>query len=97
MRRFWPNAASDPWDEYNDVDFAEAKARVTLKADGTALVETDMTDIGTGTYTIVAQIAGEMLGLRPDQVLPMLLKLPACATCPGLSIGILPKPSRLLS
>lgn len=48
---------------------AEAKARVTLKADGTALVETDMTDIGTGTYTIVAQIAGEMLGLRPDQVL----------------------------
>ncbi len=48
---------------------AEARARVTLKADGTALVETDMTDIGTGTYTIVAQIAGEMLGLRPDQVL----------------------------
>ncbi|MEP0562492.1 MAG: xanthine dehydrogenase family protein molybdopterin-binding subunit, partial [Qipengyuania citrea] len=27
----------------------EAKARVTLKPDGTALVETDMTDIGTGT------------------------------------------------
>ena len=48
---------------------AEARARVTLKADGTALVETDMTDIGTGTYTIVAQVAGEMLGLRPDQVL----------------------------
>ena len=48
---------------------AEAKARVTLKADGTALVETDMADIGTGTYTIVAQIAGEMLGLMPDQVL----------------------------
>ena len=48
---------------------SEAKARVTLKADGTALVETDMTDIGTGTYTIVAQIAGEMLGLDPEQVL----------------------------
>ncbi|MED5207447.1 MAG: molybdopterin cofactor-binding domain-containing protein, partial [Pseudomonadota bacterium] len=30
----------------------EAKARVTIKPDGTALVETDMTDIGTGTYTI---------------------------------------------
>ena len=47
---------------------SEAKARVTLKADGTALVETDMTDIGTGTYTIVAQIAGEMLGLTAQQV-----------------------------
>ncbi|KPF63546.1 xanthine dehydrogenase family protein molybdopterin-binding subunit [Porphyrobacter sp. AAP60] len=47
----------------------EAKARVTLKADGTAVVETDMTDIGTGTYTIAAQIVGEMLGLAPDRVL----------------------------
>ena len=47
----------------------EARARVTLKADGTALVETDMTDIGTGTYTILAQIAGEMLGLDPASVL----------------------------
>lgn len=50
-------------------NISEAKARVTLKADGTALVETDMTDIGTGTYTIAAQIAGEMLGLGPDRVL----------------------------
>ena len=48
---------------------SEAKARVTLKPDGTALVETDMTDIGTGTYTILSQIAGEMLGLSPDRVL----------------------------
>ena len=47
----------------------EAKARVTLKPDGTALVETDMTDIGTGTYTILAQIAAEMLGLKVDNVL----------------------------
>lgn len=47
----------------------EAKARVTLKADGTALVETDMTDIGTGTYTILAQVAGEMLGLPVEKVL----------------------------
>lgn len=50
-------------------NISEAKARVTLKADGTALVETDMTDIGTGTYTIMAQLAGEMLGLNPEQVL----------------------------
>ena len=41
----------------------EAEARVTLGADGRATVETDMTDIGTGTYTILAQVAGEMLGL----------------------------------
>ena len=47
----------------------EAKARVTLKPDGTALVETDMTDIGTGTYTILAQVTGEMLGLPVDRVL----------------------------
>lgn len=47
----------------------EAKARVTLKADGTAVVETDMTDIGTGTYTIAAQVVGEMLGLSPERVL----------------------------
>ena len=47
---------------------SEAKARVTLKADGTAIVETDMTDIGTGTYTILSQIAGEMLGLDPKDV-----------------------------
>ena len=46
----------------------EAKARVTLRADGTALVETDMTDIGTGTYAILTQIAGEMLGLPADKI-----------------------------
>ncbi|WP_128892080.1 xanthine dehydrogenase family protein molybdopterin-binding subunit [Erythrobacter sp. HKB08] len=50
-------------------NIAEAKAAVTLKADGTVLVETDMTDIGTGTYTILAQLAGEMLGSAPDSVL----------------------------
>ncbi len=47
----------------------EAKARVTLHDDGTAKVETDMTDIGTGTYTILGQIAGEMLGLSQSDVL----------------------------
>lgn len=47
---------------------SQARARVTLQADGTALVETDMTDIGTGTYTILGQIAGEMLGLAQEQV-----------------------------
>ncbi|MCU1359700.1 MAG: xdhA [Ilumatobacteraceae bacterium] len=47
---------------------AESKALVTLLGDGTASVETDMTDIGTGTYAILTQIAGEMLGLPVDRV-----------------------------
>lgn len=40
-----------------------AEAEVILGADGRATVKTDMTDIGTGTYTILAQTVGEMLGL----------------------------------
>lgn len=47
---------------------SEAKARVTLHSDATLTVETDMTDIGTGTYTILAQIAGEMLGLPLNSI-----------------------------
>ena len=46
----------------------DSEARVTLSPDGRALVETDMTDIGTGTYTILAQIAGEALGLPMENV-----------------------------
>ena len=45
-----------------------AQARVRLEANGRATVETDMTDIGTGTYTILAQVAGEMLGLAVANV-----------------------------
>ncbi len=43
-------------------------ARVTLRPDGSVLVETQMTDIGTGSYTIIAQTAAEMLGLTIDKV-----------------------------
>ncbi len=50
-------------------NFSKASARVTLREDGTGLVETDMTDIGTGTYAILGQVAGEMLGLDPGDVL----------------------------
>ena len=46
-----------------------AEARVILQPDGTAEVASDMTDIGTGTYAIFSQIAGEMLGLDPADVL----------------------------
>jgi xanthine dehydrogenase YagR molybdenum-binding subunit len=45
-----------------------SRARVTLRPDGTLLVETQMTDIGTGSYTILAQTAAEMLGLPLNKV-----------------------------
>jgi xanthine dehydrogenase YagR molybdenum-binding subunit len=43
------------------------KARVTLNS-GSALVETAAHDIGTGTYTTMAQVAADALGLTPDRV-----------------------------
>ena len=43
-------------------------ARVRLSSDGRITVETDMTDIGTGSYTIIAQTAAEMMGLTVDDV-----------------------------
>ena len=46
----------------------QAEARVRLEVDGRAVIETDMTDIGTGTYTILAQTAGDMLGLPIDRI-----------------------------
>ena len=44
------------------------KARVTLNGDGSALVQAAAHDIGTGTYTIMAQVAADALGLPPDRV-----------------------------
>jgi xanthine dehydrogenase YagR molybdenum-binding subunit len=44
------------------------KARVTLNGDGSALVEAAAHDIGTGTYTVMAQVAADTLGLTPDRV-----------------------------
>lgn len=43
-------------------------ARARLTADGAVIIETDMTDIGTGSYTIIGQTAAEMLGLRLDEI-----------------------------
>ena len=43
-------------------------ARVRLGRDGLVTVETDMTDIGTGTYTIIAQTAAEMMGVPLERV-----------------------------
>lgn len=46
----------------------DSGARVGIDAKGKVTVATDMTDIGTGTYTIVAQTAAEMMGVDVDDV-----------------------------
>jgi xanthine dehydrogenase YagR molybdenum-binding subunit len=56
-----------------------AKARVTLSAEGSATVEAGMHDIGTGTYTVMQQVAADALGIAPDKVIVRLgdTRLPA--------------------
>ncbi|SMF89212.1 xanthine dehydrogenase YagR molybdenum-binding subunit [Azospirillum oryzae] len=46
----------------------KSAARVRLDKQGRVTVETDMTDIGTGSYTIIAQTAAEMMGVGLDRV-----------------------------
>jgi len=46
----------------------KSAARVRLDNRGIVIVETDMTDIGTGSYTIIAQTAAEMMGVSLDKV-----------------------------
>ena len=46
----------------------KSAARVRLDRSGVVTVETDMTDIGTGSYTIIAQTAAEMMGVPLDKV-----------------------------
>jgi xanthine dehydrogenase YagR molybdenum-binding subunit len=45
-----------------------SKASAELTPEGRLVIKTAMTDIGTGTYTILMQIAGEILGLAPDKI-----------------------------
>ncbi|WP_367617245.1 molybdopterin cofactor-binding domain-containing protein [Plastoroseomonas hellenica] len=47
-------------------------ARVAIDAAGQVTVQADMTDIGTGTYTILAQVAAERLGVPLDAIRVML-------------------------
>lgn len=63
----------------------KSAARVRLDAKGIVTVETDMTDIGTGTYTILAQTAAEMMGIELHQVKVVLgdSDLPAAAGSGG--------------
>ncbi len=46
----------------------KSAARVRLESGGGITVETDMTDIGTGSYTIIAQTAAEMMGVPIERV-----------------------------
>ncbi len=43
-------------------------AKVSVNSAGHATIESAMTDIGTGTYTILSQVAGELLGLAPEAI-----------------------------
>ena len=45
-----------------------ASARLTLRSDGTARVELAASDLGTGTYTILRQVAAAALGVQEAQV-----------------------------
>lgn len=45
-----------------------ASVRITLRADGTAHVESATADIGPGTYTVITMIAAEFLGIKPENV-----------------------------
>jgi len=56
--------ASGVWDAMQQ----EAAARIVLTANGHAEVACATSDIGTGTYTIMAQVAADLLGLPIDNV-----------------------------
>jgi xanthine dehydrogenase YagR molybdenum-binding subunit len=45
-----------------------ASAIARLNADGTAVFQSGSQDIGTGTYTVMTQIAADALGLPPEQI-----------------------------
>ena len=51
-----------------------SEARATLQVDDSktlgvkAIIETDMTDIGTGSYTVFTQVAADLLGLPVDHI-----------------------------
>ena len=52
----------------------QSEARATLQVDSSkelgvkAIIETDMTDIGTGSYTVFSQLAADLLGLPIDHI-----------------------------
>ena len=46
----------------------ETSAKVAIHPDGSVTVSSAMTDIGTGSYTILTQIASELLGVPMDRI-----------------------------
>jgi xanthine dehydrogenase YagR molybdenum-binding subunit len=52
------------WDAFR----TPAEARVSLKSDGSAVVYSGAQDIGTGTYTVIAQCVSELTGLPLDRI-----------------------------
>jgi xanthine dehydrogenase YagR molybdenum-binding subunit len=54
---------------FRDNQVMKSAARVRLDRRGYVTVETDMTDIGTGSYTVIAQTAAEMMGVRLERVI----------------------------
>ncbi len=53
---------------YRGALIMKSGARVSIDARGKISVETDMTDIGTGSYTIIAQTAAECMGVALEDV-----------------------------
>ena len=50
------------------VHSSQGTARVRLYADGHAVVQSGATDLGTGTYTVMTQVAADSLGLPPEKI-----------------------------
>ncbi|WP_406288974.1 xanthine dehydrogenase family protein molybdopterin-binding subunit [Embleya sp. NBC_00896] len=53
----------------HEMDPGQAAASAELRVDGTAVVGVGSHDIGTGTYTVLGQIAADVLGLDPDRII----------------------------
>ncbi len=47
---------------------SKAAAQVTLLPSGLAIVQSGSQDLGTGTYTVMTQVAADALGLRPERI-----------------------------
>ncbi|MFC9430168.1 xanthine dehydrogenase family protein molybdopterin-binding subunit [Streptomyces sp. NPDC056987] len=73
-----------------------AGARVVISANGKAVVQVATHDIGTGTYTVMSQVAADSLGLDLDDVdfelgdtdYPFAFVSAASATVPGVSAAV---------
>ncbi|MEV5155655.1 xanthine dehydrogenase family protein molybdopterin-binding subunit [Streptomyces werraensis] len=71
-------------------------ARMTLGTDGKVLIQVGTQDIGTGTYTIMTQIAGEVLGVPIDDItfelgdsaFPLSYTSGASTTAPGVGSAV---------